>query len=140
MQHPPRQSASSSPLQASSTHISVLVHDNNSGIDNVLGNGDETLTDGELHNEQKSQSRREQEESIYDTLEEKQPIDVADRNVTFCRHLKYLGSYISFSLCDDYDIKKRVVVATQSMGALNNTWRSPHLEIWSKYLLFVQCQ
>ena len=114
----------------------VLVHNDNSEIENALGNGDEALTDGELHNKQKTQLRREQDESIYNTLEETQPIDVADRHVTFCWHFKYLGSYISFSLCGDYDIKMQVVAATQSMGALSNIWRSPHLEIWSKYLLF----
>jgi hypothetical protein len=111
-------------------------HDDNSDTPNMLGNGDEALTDGELHKEQKSQSRQEQEEKIYDTLEETQPINIADGHVTFCGHFKYLGSYVSFSLCDDYDIKKRVTAATQSMGALSNVWRCPHLEIWSKYLLF----
>ena len=113
-----------------------LMHDDNSDTTNTLGNGDEALTDGELHEEQKTQSRREQEEKIYDTLEETQPINIADGYVTFCRHFKYLGSYVSFGLCDDYDIEKRVTAATQSMGALSNVWRCPHLEIWSKYLLF----
>ena len=78
-----------------------LTHDNNSDATNMLGNGDEALTDGELHKEQKSQSHQEQEENIYNTLEETQPIDIVDGHVTFCRHFKYLGSYVSFSLCDD---------------------------------------
>ena len=47
-----------------------LVHNKNSDTANALGNGDEALTDGELHKEQKVQSRQEQEEKIYDTLEE----------------------------------------------------------------------
>ncbi len=114
----------------------ALAHDNNSHAENALGNGDKALTNRELHDEQKSQLRQEHEEKIYETLEETQPIDIADGHVTFCRHFKYLGSYVSFSLCDDYDIEKRVAVATQSMGALSNIWHSPHLEIWSKYLLF----
>ena len=29
-----------------------------------------------------------------------------------------------------------MTAATQSMGALKNIWNSPHLDIWSKYLLF----
>ena len=113
-----------------------LTHDNNSDAANTLGNGDKALTDGELHEEQTLQSHREQEENIYDTLEETQPIDIADGHITFCQHFKYLVSYVSFSLCDNFDIKKRVTAATQSMGALSNIWRCPHLEIWSKYLLF----
>ena len=50
-----------------------------------------------------------------DTLEETRSIDVADGHVTFCWHFKYLGSYVSFSLCDDYDIEKRVVAATHML-------------------------
>jgi hypothetical protein len=65
-----------------------------------------------------------------------QNIAVEDGFITFCCHFRYLGSFISFSLCDDYDIKKRVTSATQSMGALKNVCNSPHLDIWSKYLLF----
>ncbi len=59
-----------------------------------------------------------------------------DGFVTFCRHFKYLGFFVSFSLCDDYDIKKRVTATTQSMGALKNVWDFPYLNIWSKYFLF----
>jgi hypothetical protein len=114
----------------------ALAHNDNSDAENALVDGDKALTNRELHDKQKSQSCQEQEEKIYDTLEETQPIDIADGHVTFCWHFKYLCSYVSFSLCDNYYIEKRVAVATQSMGALSNIWRSPHLEIWSKYLLF----
>jgi hypothetical protein len=79
---------------------------------------------------------REQEEDLYDNLEETQTIAVEDGFVTFCCHFKYLGSFVSFGLCDDYDIEKHVTPAAQSMGALKNVWDSPHLDIWSKYLLF----
>jgi hypothetical protein len=61
---------------------------------------------------------------------------VGDGFVSFCRHFKYLGSFVSFTLCDDYDIEQHVTAATQSMGALKNVWNSPHLDIWSKYFLF----
>jgi hypothetical protein len=69
-------------------------------------------------------------------LNETQLIQVADGSATFCCHFKYLGSFISFSLCDNYVIEKRVTAATQSMGALIKVWDSPHLNIWNKYLLF----
>jgi hypothetical protein len=64
------------------------------------------------------------------------PITVGDGFVSFCHHFKYIGSFVSFSLCDDYDIEQCVTAATQSMGDLKNVWNSPHLDIWSKYLLF----
>jgi len=34
------------------------------------------------------------------------PISVADGTVTVCLHFKYLGSWISYSLRDDYDATK----------------------------------
>jgi hypothetical protein len=46
----------------------ALAHNNNSDAENALGNGDKALTNGELHDKQKSQLRQEQEEKIYDTL------------------------------------------------------------------------
>jgi hypothetical protein len=106
------------------------------GTNNAIDYTDDALTDDERQAEEKERSRREREEELYDKLDETQPIQVEDGYVTFCRHFKYLGSFISFGLCDDYDIKKRVTAATQSMGALKNVWDSPHLDIWSKYLLF----
>ena len=105
-------------------------------LHNVLNFDNEALTDDERRAEQHDRTRREREEDIYDNLEEARPISVEDGYVTFRRHFKFFGSYISFSLCDDYDIEKRVTAATQSMGALKNDWDSPHLDIWSHYLLF----
>ncbi len=103
---------------------------------NVLDYNDDALTAEEQQAEQKERSRREREEDLYDKLNKTQPIQVEDGYFTFCCHFKYLGSFISFCLCDDYDIEKRITAATQSMGALKHVWDSPHLDIWSKYLLF----
>jgi hypothetical protein len=69
------------------------------------------------------------EEELYNQLEETQPIEVHDGFVTYCQHFKYLGSFVSFSLCNDHDIKKCVTTATRSMGALKFVWDSPHLDI-----------
>ncbi len=80
--------------------------------------------------------REREEEALYSSLKEMAPINLADRRVTFCCHFKYLGSYVSFTLCNDYDIDKRIAAASQSMGALKTMWDCPHLEIWTKYLLF----
>jgi hypothetical protein len=106
-------------------------------VNNALGNGyDDILTADDRYDEQKTRLKHNQEGALYDALDKMRPIDVDDGFVTFCRHFKYLGSFVSFSLCDDFDIKNQVTATTQSMGALKNVWNSPHLDIWSKYLLF----
>jgi hypothetical protein len=47
-----------------------------------------------------------------------------------------VGSFVSFSLCDNFDIENQITAAIQLMGALKNVWNLAHLDIWSKYLLF----
>ena len=94
------------------------------------------LTETEQQQEETMKQCRAQEELLYDNLEETALIPVSDGQVTFCRHFKYLGSYVSFCLCDHYDIDKRIAAASQAMGALKTMWDCPHLELWSKYLLF----
>ena len=42
--------------------------------------------------------------------------------ITFTRHFKYLGSYILYSLKDNYDIEHIISQASAAMGALNNFW------------------
>ena len=56
--------------------------------------------------------------------------------ITFTRYFKYLGSYISYSLKDDYDIENRISQASAAMGALNNFWIDNTVENLSKYLIF----
>ena len=69
-------------------------------------------------------------------LPETAPVNMADGYVTFSRKFKYLGSRISYSLHNDDDINARLAAASQSMGALKEVWRNPHLDTYSKYLLF----
>jgi hypothetical protein len=57
-------------------------------ISDTLEYGDETLTDSKRQDEPKKRARRDQEELIYDTLEETKPITVSDGFVSFCRHFK----------------------------------------------------
>jgi hypothetical protein len=97
---------------------------------------DDIITANDRHDKQKAQTRQDQEGALYNELEETRPIDVDDGSVTFCRHFKYLGSFVFFSLCNNFDIENQATAATQSMGALKNVWNSPHLDIRSKYLLF----
>ena len=93
---------------------------------------------------QKIKAKKETQESMrqktidvkYDALPETKQFDVADGYVTFCRTFKYLGSRISYNLRDDADIEAQLTAANQSMGALKEVWRNPHLDTYSKYLLF----
>jgi hypothetical protein len=104
--------------------------------DNALTYGNNAINDNNHQHEDNARLRREKERVLCDMLEEAKLIDIEDGCVTFCQHFKYLSSYISFGLTDDYDIKQRLTLATQSMGTLKSIWDNPHLKVWSKYLLF----
>lgn len=77
-----------------------------------------------------------QEDEVYDTLDEIKDIQVEDGFVSYTKHFKYLGSYISYNLCDDYDIDARLAAASASMGAIKKVWDCPHMDLHNKYLLF----
>ena len=87
--------------------------------------------DDEQNNEQ-----RENEARIYDGLDETKDIEVGNGYITFSRSFKYLGSTISYNLRDNDDVTARIAAANASMSALKNVWRNPHLDAYSKYLLF----
>jgi hypothetical protein len=116
--------------------LSIANHDDNNNCNNALDYDTAEITEPDHNNEQKARQRRECEEYLYNNLEETQSIKIADGYVTFCKHFKYLGSYVSSNLTDDFDIDTRIAAASKSMGALKSVWDSPHLEIWSKYQLF----
>ena len=61
---------------------------------------------------------------------------MANGNVIFCPHFKYLGSWISFSLRDDHDVAKGMVSANASMGAMAAFWDDGHVDVYYKYLIF----
>jgi hypothetical protein len=79
--------------------------------------------------------QRENEGKLYDNLDETKDILVADGYVTFTCSF-YLGSLISFNLRDDNNVSARIAAANASMGALKEIWCNPHLDTYSKYLLF----
>ncbi len=76
------------------------------------------------------------EDACYDRIEETQLINVRDGFMTYTKHFKYLGSHISYSLQDDYDIKSRITAATKAFGALTKFWYNRHVDTYSKYLIF----
>ncbi len=76
-------------------------------------------------------------ENLYDTSPNTQRIKVADGHVDFVKHFKYLRSYISFDLTDDYDINKRIAVANKSMGSLKHFWDNSYASLRAKQLIFL---
>ncbi len=82
------------------------------------------------------QARTAREDVRYDSLPETATINVANGYITFSRKFKYLGSRILYSLRDNDDINAQLAAASQSMEALKEVWRNPHLDTYSKYLLF----
>ena len=77
-------------------------------------------------------SRNKREEKEYNNIPETKLIFVCDGFVTFCRHFKYLGNWISFSLRDDHDVTKRIAAANASMGAMSKIWEDDHVDLYSK--------
>ena len=70
------------------------------------------------------------------SLAETATIQVADGYITFCKHFKYLGTWVSYSLWDDYDISKRIAAANAAMGALEKFCIYDHVDMYSKYMIF----
>ena len=63
-------------------------------------------------------------------------VNVADGFVDFTPYFKYLGSYVSFDLTDDYDIDVRISKASQMMGALKLFWRNQYVDLKAKKQIF----
>ena len=82
------------------------------------------------------ESRNRREEIAYSNLLEKRLIVVGDGLVTFCRHFKYLGSWIYFYLQEDHNIAKRLSAKNPLMGAMSKIWNDDHVDTYSKCLLF----
>ena len=75
-------------------------------------------------------------ETLYDMANETNQIMVADGYIDFVKHFKYLGSYISFDLTDDFDINHRITTANKAMGALKHVWNNPYADLKAKQQIF----
>ena len=60
--------------------------------------------------------------------------------VEFTKHFKYLGSFVSYNLKDDYDIGQQLTNAYQHMGALKSFWDNQRIELYSKCLILLQIE
>ena len=68
-------------------------------------------------------------------LDEKVP--VRDGYITFTQHFKYLGSWISDTLQDDYELDIRLKRAKGQMGSLKPFFRCPGIELATKYKVYM---
>ena len=60
---------------------------------------------------------------MYDDSKETKPILISEFGmITFTRHFKYLGSYISELLKYDYKIEHIISQVSAAMGALGSFW------------------
>ena len=57
--------------------------------------------------------------------------------ISFTKVFKYLGSWISYNLCDEYDILQRIKKANQAMGTLNFFWNTDLVDLHDKYKIFM---
>ena len=61
---------------------------------------------------------------------------MADGNVRFCSHFKYLGSWVSFSPRDNHYVAKPIASTNASMGEMSYFGDDVHVNACSKYLMF----
>ena len=71
-------------------------------------------------------------ETLYDNSPNTRRMMIADGFIDFVKHFKYLGSYVSFDLTDDFDIDKRIAAANKSMGSLKHIWNNPYASLRAK--------
>ena len=76
-------------------------------------------------------------DELYENSSETDRIIIGDVFVNFTKHFKYLGSYISYHMRDDYDIEKRIAAGSKAMGALSNYWNNDHVDMFFKYRIFM---
>jgi len=60
---------------------------------------------------------------MYDKLIGTEKIELKEGHITFCRHFKYLGTWVSYNLCDDVHVHARITNANAAMGKLKPFWR-----------------
>ncbi|EJK48921.1 hypothetical protein THAOC_32244 [Thalassiosira oceanica] len=86
---------------------------------------------------ERAKKKAELEKTPYFSIDQTQPIAVKDGFVTVTMHFKYLGSFISYNLRDDFDIVDlRIKKAGQAMGALKHFFNNKHVDTYTKHLIF----
>ena len=84
----------------------------------------------------KVQLARKHRERIYQASPLTDRIHTEAGFIDFCMHFKYLGSYLSFDLTDDFDIENRLASANSAMGALKHFWNNQYADLHTKVAIF----
>jgi hypothetical protein len=97
------------------------------------------LLDGNIEedNDETRDERTSLEDSLYESSPETAEVPMIDGFVSYCLHFKYLGTWISYTLRDDYDIAMRIANSTKAMGALGEFFDRHEVSVRSKYLVFM---
>ena len=90
-----------------------------------------------VKNEESKKTRHTLEEEEYVKCSETEIIRVIGGFVTFTNNFKYLRSYISYSLWDDYYIDTHLEAGNTSMVALAKFCTDDSVDNLSKYLIFL---
>ena len=77
------------------------------------------------------------EDDLYDSCQETDDVMMNGGIITYSKHFKYLGTFISYNLRDDYDIDRRIAAASKAMGALKLFFNKKEVSTYSKYLIFM---
>ena len=76
-------------------------------------------------------------EKYYDRFSKTKKYFLEDHGfISFNKLFKYLGSWISFDLSDEFDIEERIKSANKSMEVLRFYWQSQKFDLHSKYLIY----
>ena len=106
----------------------------------TLPNSDDSTTISHFLSDEVKQEndkkKRQREDKQCDNSPDTAIVKFKEGNVTFTRHFKYLGSYISYNICDGYDVDRRIAAASASMGSLSRYWSDKSVDLKSKYLIF----
>ena len=88
--------------------------------------------------QENEKQKRQREDKQYDNSPDTAVIKFKEGNVTFTRHFKYLGSYISYDLRDDHDVDRRIAAAYASMGGVSSYCNDKSVDLKYKYLIFME--
>jgi hypothetical protein len=91
----------------------------------------------EEDNNETRDERTSLEDSLYKSSPETVEVPMIDWFVSYFSHFKYLGTWISYTLRDDYNISMRIANSTKAMGALGNFYDGHEVSVQSKYLVFM---
>jgi hypothetical protein len=87
-----------------------------------------------------SRMTQKQRQDMYFSSENTNRIYLSDGTsyIDFTAHFKYLGTFISFDLTEDYDINNRITKASREMGRLRHFFQNQFVELKFKHQVFVQ--